>query len=117
MLGSISVVEADWLKAQKNNSKADISKITGLQINPMPQKNVNNGIRIGGANSSLMQDHRPLVVLNGKVVDVKKIQELDPHSIETVNTLTGASATALCGSNAQNGVIVVTTKKKWRAKK
>jgi len=111
------VSEADLLKAQKNNSKVDTSNIRGLQINPMPQKSVNNGIRIGGASSSLRQDHQPLVVLNGKVVDLKKIQELDPRSIETVNTLNRASATALYGSKAQNGVIVMTTKKKWKAKK
>lgn len=118
LTGTTTVVSgADLLMAQKNNSKADTSKITGLQINPMPQKGVNNRIRIGGANSNLMQDHQPLVVLNGKVVDLKKIQALDPHSIETVNTLNTASATALYGSKAQNGVIVVTTKKKWKAKR
>jgi len=117
LLGSITVVEADLLKAHQNNSEMDTSKLAGLQINQMPQKSVNDMIRIGGANSSQRQDNQPLVVLNGKVSDLKSVQQIDPKLIKTVNTLNGASGTVLYGSKAQNGVIVVTTKKKWKAKK
>lgn len=117
LLGSITVVPSEVLnKAQNSNPQAEAIKLKDLQINQMPE-NVNNTIRIGGANSSLRRDFKPLVVLNGKIVDFENLQELDPDLIKTMNILKGSSATALYGSKAQNGVILVTTKKKWKSRK
>ncbi len=112
LLGSISVVPGEVLN-KKISPLAAVVIPTGQPMNNVPQQH----IRIGGANSSLRDDLKPLAVLNGKIVDFKNIHELDPDSIETLNILKGASATTLYGSKAQNGVIVVTTKKKWKAKK
>lgn len=39
------------------------------------------------------------------------ISDINPNDIETLNVLKGAAATALYGSRAQNGVIIITTKK------
>ncbi|UMQ42972.1 TonB-dependent receptor plug domain-containing protein [Chryseobacterium sp. Y16C] len=117
LTGTTTVVSEADLMVHSNDSSTGASKSTGLQMNQLPQRNAKDAIRIGGAKSSLRQDHQPLVVLNGKVSDLKSLQQIDPALIETVNTFDGASATALCGSKAQNGVIVVTTKKKWKAKK
>ncbi|AYZ34363.1 SusC/RagA family TonB-linked outer membrane protein [Chryseobacterium indologenes] len=44
------------------------------------------------------------------------ISDINPNDIETVNVLKGAAATALYGSRAQNGVILITTKKGKRNK-
>jgi TonB-dependent SusC/RagA subfamily outer membrane receptor len=117
-LGSTTVVsEAELIKAQNNDSKVEALKVTDLQINQRPQRSVNDVIRIGGANSSLRENQKPLVVLNGKIVNLESLQQIDPNSIETMNILKGSSAIALYGATAQNGVIVVTTKKKWKSKK
>lgn len=39
------------------------------------------------------------------------VSDINPNDIETVNVLKGAAATALYGSRAQNGAIIITTKK------
>jgi TonB-linked SusC/RagA family outer membrane protein len=39
------------------------------------------------------------------------LDQIDPNSIETIETLKGPSATAIYGSDAANGVIVITTKR------
>lgn len=117
LTGATTVVSEADLMVHSNDTRTDVSKSTGLQMNQMPQRKTIDAIRIGGAKSSLRQDHQPLVVLNGKVSDLKSLQQVDPELIETVNTLDGTYATALYGSKALNGVIVVTTKKKWKAKK
>ena len=55
------------------------------------------------------QDKNPLYVVNGKVSDIS-MNELDPNTIESVNILKDASATALYGKEAQHGVLIITTK-------
>ncbi len=49
----------------------------------------------------------PIFILDGFEVDVEKIYDLDPTRIHSVNILKDAAATALYGSRAANGVIVV----------
>ncbi|MGG5208032.1 TonB-dependent receptor plug domain-containing protein [Chryseobacterium sp. MIQD13] len=119
MLGSTTIVPTDTLvKAQENETKEVPSKVPGLIINPMPESNSGKQeIRIGGANASLRNDQKPLVVMNKKVISFDDLQKVDPNSIKTMNVLKGVSAVAVYGSQAQNGVIVITTKKKWRIEK
>lgn len=54
----------------------------------------------GGSNPSLMQD-----------VVVNRIADLNPHEIERIEILKGASAAALYGSRAANGVILINTRR------
>ena len=54
----------------------------------------------GGSNPSLMQD-----------AQVNRIADLNPNDIENIEVLKGASASAIYGSRASNGVIIVTTKR------
>ncbi len=49
----------------------------------------------------------PIFILDGFEVDVEKIYDLDPTRIHSINILKDAAATALYGSRAANGVIVV----------
>lgn len=52
----------------------------------------------------------PLFVLNGFTVPISRILSLDPERVESITILKDAAATAIYGSNAANGVIVVETK-------
>ncbi len=52
----------------------------------------------------------PLIILDGKIID-SSISELDPNKISSFSILKGASAIALYGIEAENGVIVITSKK------
>ena len=53
----------------------------------------------------------PLVVVDDVISDSKAFAEIDPQQIESINVLKDPKATAIYGSQASNGVIVVTTKK------
>jgi TonB-dependent starch-binding outer membrane protein SusC len=74
-------------------------------------------IRIRGG-SSLNASNDPLIVIDGFPVDnigvpgvANALASLNPNDIETFTVLKDASATAIYGSRASNGVIIVTTKK------
>jgi len=80
-------------------------------------------IRIRGG-SSLSASNDPLIVIDGFPVDntpssgagsiagvPNVLAALNPNDIETFTVLKDASATAIYGSRASNGVIIVTTKK------
>lgn len=60
-------------------------------------------------NSSIDGDNSALIVVDG--VPNSMASNVNPNDIESINVLRGASAAALYGSQAGNGVIVITTKK------
>lgn len=49
----------------------------------------------------------PIFILDGSQVDVQKIYDLDMNNIHSVNILKDAAATAIYGSRAANGVVVI----------
>ncbi|WP_326984113.1 hypothetical protein VUJ46_06085 [Chryseobacterium sp. MYb264] len=69
-------------------------------------------IRIGGASSSLKEDQKPIVVLDGKMISLEEFRKIDTQSIETLTVLKDKKAKVLYGEDGKNGVILVTTKKK-----
>jgi TonB-linked SusC/RagA family outer membrane protein len=84
-------------------------KVSGLEIST-----VNNGlfaptrITLRG-NRSLIGNNQPLVVVDGAIF-YNDISTLNPADIESINILKGSSASAIYGSDASNGVMVITTK-------
>lgn len=56
-------------------------------------------------------DSSPLLILDGKKTTVAKVNEIKLDLIESVDVLKDASAAALYGHGAKNGVILITTKK------
>ena len=52
----------------------------------------------------------PLFVLDGFIVPMSRILDLDPERVETITVLKDAAATSIYGSRAANGVVVVETK-------
>lgn len=74
-------------------------------------------IRIRGG-SSLNASNDPLIIIDGIPIDNNSISGsrnflsfINPNDIESFNILKDASATAIYGSRASNGVIIITTKK------
>ncbi|MBC5775979.1 SusC/RagA family TonB-linked outer membrane protein [Pontibacter sp. KCTC 32443] len=86
-------------------------KVAGLNIST-----VNNGvfenvkINLRGIRS-LTGNNNPLLVIDGIPADLNYLSSLNPNDIESTNILKGASAAAIYGPDARNGVIIVTTKK------
>lgn len=70
------------------------------------------GIRIRG-NASLNDNTTPLYIIDGKIID--GLQKINPADIASIDVLRDASATAIYGSRAVNGVIIITTKKALEA--
>ena len=55
--------------------------------------------------------NQPLLILDGFEIDVQTMVDLDPDRVQSITMLKDASATAIYGSKASNGVIEITTKK------
>ncbi len=95
-----------------------IGKMAGVQITTgggAPGEGAT--IRIRGG-SSLRASNDPLIVIDGVAVDIdgptgmrNPLSTINPNDIETFTVLKDASATAIYGSRASNGVILITTKK------
>ena len=91
-------------------------KVSGLQIQTA-DNSVNPQVRVTlRGNRSILGNNQALVVIDGNQVDNSYLARLNPNDIESFVVLKGASASAIYGSNASNGVLVVTTKKGTRGK-
>jgi Ca-activated chloride channel family protein len=97
-------------KGPKKEKTIDMShalagRATGVQISSQP--GAATEVRIRGA-ASISQASEPLYVVDG--VPVNSISEIKPNDIKNMNVLKDASATAIYGNRASNGVIIITTK-------
>ena len=76
----------------------------GADPNARPELNLRGRATFSGA------ANLPLFVVDGAIVDVDYIYDMDMNTIESVTVLKDASASALYGAKAAAGVIVITTK-------
>ncbi len=114
----------DFQKGVINSSEQLLQgKVAGLQITT-GGGSAGGGSRIrirGGA--SLNASNDPLIVVDGIPVESNGIagtgnllNTINPNDIESMSVLKDASATALYGSRASNGVLIITTKKGVKGK-
>ena len=117
--GSVMSVEADQLNKGLATSPADLlqGKTPGVQITTESgAPGASSKIRIRGG-SSLSASNDPLIVIDGLPISSTEISggdvlnTINPNDIESFSILKDASATAIYGSRASNGVILITTKK------
>ncbi len=118
--GSVAAVNADDFNRGSITSPQElvVGKIAGVQItNGGGAPGEGATIRIRGG-SSLSASNDPLIVIDGVPVDNEDISgmrnslnTIHPSDIETFTVLKDASATAIYGSRASNGVIIINTKK------
>lgn len=94
-----------------------VGKVAGVVVTPNADPGGGGTIRIRGG-SSLSATNDPLIVIDGVPVDNGSVAGdrnplniINPNDIETFTVLKDASATAIYGSRASNGVIIITTKK------
>ncbi len=118
------VSEKDFQKGAIASSEQLLQgKVAGLQItNGGGSAGGGSTIRIRGG-ASLNASNDPLIVVDGIPVDnnnlsgsANLLNTINPNDIESISVLKDASATALYGSRASNGVIIVTTKKGTKGK-
>ncbi len=87
-------------------------RVAGVQVSAAEDGQPGSGMNIviRGANS-LTQSNSPLYVIDGFPVEGPETAGINPDDIESITVLKDASATAIYGSRAANGVIVIETKK------
>ena len=119
MTGSVGSIDKEVIQqlAPTNIQQGLAGRVTGVNVT---QNSGRPGgrptIRIRG-NSSVTGPNEPLYVIDGVILPVTSLSNgtspidfLDPGSIESIEVLKDASATAIYGARAANGVILVTTK-------
>jgi len=114
-----SVTSKEFQKGNIASSEQLLTgKVPGLQITSSGgAAGAGSTIRIRGG-ASLTASNDPLIVIDGVPVEgnglsgsANLLNTINPNDIESVSVLKDASATALYGSRASNGVIIITTKK------
>lgn len=98
-------------------------KVPGLLVTPASGDPTGSArIRIRGA-ASLYASNDPLIVIDGVPITseggagmANPLASVNPDDIESYTVLKDASATAIYGSRASNGVILITTKKEPETK-
>lgn len=118
LTGNISTVSArDFEKAPVTNAEALIAnKISGVQVLPSSGKPGAGSTFLIQGGASLNASNDPLIVIDGLPIEgwnngPGMISQLNPNDIENFTVLKDASASAIYGSRASNGVILITTKK------
>ncbi|WP_345192184.1 SusC/RagA family TonB-linked outer membrane protein [Algibacter agarivorans] len=123
---AISEVDGEDInKAQAVNPMTALQgKITGLDVSSAPGPGATQNVIIRGISS--FGNVQPMYIIDGVVITNEQnragdnlnsqvdfgsgINSINPNDIENITVLKGASSTALYGSRAANGVILITTK-------
>ncbi|MBC3541784.1 SusC/RagA family TonB-linked outer membrane protein [Rufibacter sediminis] len=108
--GSVAVVDvADMKKVSTNDVGAMLQgRVSGVSVNTDGQPGAFPQVRIRGIGTFGNSD--PLYVIDGVPVSTVP-REFSPNDIESMQVLKDASAGAIYGSRAANGVVIITTKK------
>ena len=109
LTGSVAIVNADELKrvSHSNISSMLEGKVAGVQITTDGQPGADPNVRIRGLGT--FGSTAPLYVIDGVPMGTS-IRDFSPNDIETIQVLKDASAAAIYGSRAANGVVIITTK-------
>lgn len=118
--GSVAVIKPDEIEAGISTSAQDLL----VGASPGVVVTTDGGNPTGGAKirirggSSLSASNDPLIVIDGVPQtnqanggNMNALSMINPQTIESMTILKDASATAIYGSRASNGVIIITTKK------
>ena len=110
LTGSVSIVNADELKRTSNSNISTMleGKVAGVSITSDGQPGADPMVRIRGI-GTLNGNQAPLYVIDGVPMGTT-IRDFSPNDIETIQVLKDASAGAIYGSRAANGVVIITTK-------
>ena len=117
--GSTTVIAAKDFNKGANVTTENLlnGRIAGVTVNTSGAPGSGSEIRIRGG-ASLNASNDPLIVIDGLPIantttagSTSFLASLNPNTVESITVLKDASATAIYGSRASNGVILITTKK------
>lgn len=107
--GAVAVVNVKEMTANPGPNIENLlqGRAAGVQVTSSGVPGAGSNIRIRGFNTFGSND--PLFVVDG--IQLSSVNEINPADIESMQVLKDASASALYGSAAANGVIIITTKR------
>ena len=126
-VSDVSGEEMEKLGAETNAINALSGKVSGLQITQSSNMGGSSRVLLRGT-SSILGNNQPMYVIDGVPMDNSGFnsteqvrggggydfgnmgQDINPNDIASISILKGPSASALYGSRAANGVIIITTK-------
>ncbi len=112
LTGAVGVVEVDKIKEMPtgNAIKALQGRLAGVYITTDGNPGAFATVRIRGGSTMGSGNNNPLYIIDG-VPTTGGIEQLNPNDIESMQVLKDASSASIYGSRANNGVILITTKK------
>ncbi|HEV9037608.1 MAG TPA: SusC/RagA family TonB-linked outer membrane protein, partial [Puia sp.] len=118
LTGAISSVSAEQIEKVPTPTleQAMQGRAAGVQItqnDASPGGNIN--VLIRGIGSLANNGNSPLYVVDGYPLETGGINNINPNDIATIDILKDASATAIYGMRAANGVVIITTKRGKRS--
>ncbi len=112
LTGAVSVVNSADVKKRQATTLAEAMQglATGIKVRGGGQPGSEAQIQIRGLkNVSNSTSTNPLYVIDGLITNANR--DFNPNDIESIQILKDASAAAIYGSRAANGVIIITTRK------
>jgi len=114
--GAVAVVDVDQMN--QVTSANVLSKLegraSGVTVGSNGQPGSYNTVRIRGVSSFTNND--PLYIVDGVPIETRDLNYLNPNDIESIQVLKDASTASVYGARANNGVIIMTTKKGKKGK-
>jgi len=109
LTGSVAIVDAEEMKKVSNSNISTMlqGRAAGVQVTSDGQPGADPVVRIRGM--ATFGDTSPLYIVDGVIMGVT-VRDFSPNDIESIQVLKDASAAAIYGSRAANGVIIITTK-------
>lgn len=112
VVGAVSTVSGEKMKtvATPNFTDALAGQVSGLSVlSSAGDPSMAASIRLRGVNS-MNSSNEPLFILDGAPITSSFFQTLNPSDIANITVLKDAASTAIYGSRAANGVIVITSR-------
>ncbi|MDR0546594.1 MAG: SusC/RagA family TonB-linked outer membrane protein, partial [Dysgonamonadaceae bacterium] len=111
IVGAISSVSAKDVQAsgQTNILAALQGSVPGLRIDNPASPSGESDVRVRGLNTLTSSNASPLYIIDG--IPFYDMRAVDPNDIQSIEVLKDASAAAIYGSQAANGVFLITTKR------
>lgn len=111
--GSVATVSGDMLATRPSANVADAlqGQVAGMQVfTSSGEPSATSSMTIRGV-TSINASTEPLYILDGSEISSNTFVSLNPNDIENITVLKDASSTAIYGSRAANGVVIITSKK------
>ncbi|WP_228850768.1 SusC/RagA family TonB-linked outer membrane protein [Aegicerativicinus sediminis] len=119
LTGAVSVVDTEEMAKQASNDVSQMlqGRVAGVTVTTDGQPGASPNVRIRGVSTfGQGASAEPLYVVDGFPIS-GGIRDLNPNDIETIQVLKDATAGAIYGNRAANGVIIITTKSGRKGKK